>query len=310
MRSWAALSAGVVMAVAVGCAYGQTPASAPPANPAPASQSPATQGSCTFTDETGKTVTWPNCEDPNEKKDPAKAVKTPAPANGTSPAKSFPYPGDTPPPSAPSHPGAPVSGSAPAQNGEGSAAPTNAPAAKRFPFPGEDDSAKGGTNASTTGGDTKPAPPDGLKDAGSSGSSSSSSGDDSSSSSSSSSDDSAAGPLGDDDPAARAAAARHAEKKRLAGAPKQTPDERETEDLKVAGFYQDDGDYKGAYDRAKDAVSLADDDADAHLALAEAARRLGKLDEAEQHYKKCLTLDPVPKTKRAAEKALKEMSGG
>jgi Tfp pilus assembly protein PilF len=57
-------------------------------------------------------------------------------------------------------------------------------------------------------------------------------------------------------------------------------------------------------------VSLADDDADAHLALAEAARRLGKLDEAEQHYKKCLTLDPVPKTKRAAEKALKEMSGG
>jgi Flp pilus assembly protein TadD len=78
----------------------------------------------------------------------------------------------------------------------------------------------------------------------------------------------------------------------------------------VAAFYQDDGNFKGAYERAADAVSLADDDADAHFALAEAARRLGKLDEAETHYKKCLTLDPVPKTKKAAEKALKQMTAG
>lgn len=62
--------------------------------------------------------------------------------------------------------------------------------------------------------------------------------------------------------------------------------------------------------RAKDAVSIADNDADAHLALAEAARKLGKLDEAEQNYKRCLALDPVPKTRKAAEKALKEMTGG
>jgi tetratricopeptide (TPR) repeat protein len=115
---------------------------------------------------------------------------------------------------------------------------------------------------------------------------------------------------GDDDPAARAAESRKAERKRLAKAPRQTPDDRETEDLKVAAFYQNDGNYKGAYDRATDAVSLAGDDADAHLALAEAARRMGKLDEAERHYKKCLTLDPVPKAQKAAEKALKEMSGG
>ena len=119
------------------------------------------------------------------------------------------------------------------------------------------------------------------------------------------------GPLGgDDDPAAKAADERRAERRRLAKAPRQTPDEREAEDLKVAAFYQNDGNFKGAYDRATDAVSIAEDDAEAHLALAEAARRLGKLDEAEKHYKACLELDPLPKVKKAAEKALKEMSGG
>ena len=119
------------------------------------------------------------------------------------------------------------------------------------------------------------------------------------------------GPLaGDDDPAAKAAETKRAERRRLAKGPRQTRDEREVEDLKVAAFYQNDENYKGAYDRAADAVSLAGDDADAHLALADAARRLGKLDEAERHYKECLTLDPVAKTKKAAEKALKEMSGG
>lgn len=82
------------------------------------------------------------------------------------------------------------------------------------------------------------------------------------------------------------------------------------EDLQVAGFYQNDGNFKGAYMRAKDAVSISADNPDARLALADAARKLGKLDEAEQNYKKCLQLDPVPKTKKAAEAALKEMTGG
>lgn len=80
--------------------------------------------------------------------------------------------------------------------------------------------------------------------------------------------------------------------------------------MQVAGFYQNDGNYKGAYDRARDAVSLDKDDAEAHLALAESARKLGKLDEAEKEYKQCLALDPVPKIRKAAEKALKEMTGG
>jgi hypothetical protein len=260
------------------------------------------QGSCTFTDEQGKTVTWPNCQPPTDGKTPPAAGGTQGQTTGTapgaSPAKSFPYPGDKPaPPSTPA-------GSTPAASAPGApaAAGSNVPAGNRFPFPGEDssgDAAKGGA---------KPAPPngDGLQDAGSSGSS-----DGSSSSSSSSDEGGGVGPLaGDEDPAAKAADARRAERKRLANAPRQSPDEREVEDLKVAAFYQNDGNFKGAYDRAVDAVSLAGDDAEAHLALAEAARRLGKLDEAEKNYKKCLTLDPVPKTKKAAEKALKEMSGG
>lgn len=91
---------------------------------------------------------------------------------------------------------------------------------------------------------------------------------------------------------------------------KQTPTEREAEDVQVAQFYQNDGNYVGAYGRAKDAVALAADDPDAHFLLAEAARKLGKLDEALTNYKECLKLDPVPKEKRAAEKAIKEMSGG
>jgi hypothetical protein len=273
------------------------------------------QGSCTFVDESGKTVTWPNCQPPADAKTPPSSgtttpgattpgTTTPAPAPGTSPAKSFPYPGDMPAPPA----GAP---SAPAGQDSGTqagtpTAPPSAPAGNKFPYPG-DDSAGGAGNPASAGGGTKPGPPNGdpLQDAGSSGSSSSSSSD--SSSSGGGDEDPLAG---DDDPAAKAAEARSAARKKLPAGPRLSPDERETEDLKVAAFYQNDGNFKGAYERATDAVSIAADDADAQLALADAARRLGKLDEAETHYKKCLTLDPVPKTRKAAEKALKEMMSG
>jgi tetratricopeptide (TPR) repeat protein len=94
-----------------------------------------------------------------------------------------------------------------------------------------------------------------------------------------------------------------------AATPVQPPDERVTEDLKVAGFYQNDGNYMGAYLRAKDAVSITETDPEANFVLAEAARKLGKLDEAVKHYKRCLELDPLPKQKKSSEKALKEMTG-
>jgi len=270
------------------------------------------QGSCTFTDENGKTVTWPNCQPPADTKNPPANGSAPAaaPAPGTSPAKSFPFPGETPAaaPSAPSAPAAQNAAGNPAAAGSSAqpAGKSTPPSGNRFPYPGEDssnDAAKGGTNPATADGGSKPAPPngDGLQDAGSSGSSSSSS----------SSGGGGVGPLaGDDDPAAKAAEARRTARKKLPPVARQSPDEREEEDLKVAAFYQNDRNFKGAYERATDAVSIAGDDADAHLALADAARRLGKLDEAETHYKKCLTLDPMPKVQKAAEKALKEMSGG
>ncbi len=256
------------------------------------------QGGCTFTDESGKTVFWPNCEDPAEKKTP------PAPANGqaqtpgqapaagsANPAKSFPFPGDSP--ATPANGQAPPAGQqgGAGSSGTGSSA-AGTPAASKFPFPGEDPGS---------------AP---LKDSGSSGSSSSSSG---GSNSGPPEREPSAGPLGDDadtDPAAKAAEARRAARAKKGIDFHQTTDQREAEDLRVASFYRDGGNYKGMYERAADAVSLAGDDAEAHLALAEAARRLGKLDEAETHYKKCLTRDPVPKTKKAAEKALKEMTSG
>jgi hypothetical protein len=240
------------------------------------------QGTCTFTDESGKTVTWKDCKPPEESSPNAPATpaapgsNAPAtPPTSASPAKSFPFPGEPP-----------------AASGTQAPADPNAPASKRFPFPGE-----------TPAADSSGSP---LQDAGSSGDSTSSS-----SSSNSSSGDASAGPLGeDDDAAAKAAAARKAERKRKASERPQTPSEREEEDLNVAEFYQNDRNYKGAYERATDAVSIAADDPNAHFALAEAARRLGKLDEAMQHYKACLALDPVPKLKKASEAALKQMAGG
>jgi hypothetical protein len=251
------------------------------------------QGSCTFTDENGKTVTWKDCKPPAEDTPqqapnapgtpPGTDTKAPPPAGvprDVSPAKAFPFPGETPSQTPAASATAP---------GAGAAGADVAPA-KKFPFPGESP-----TPADAGG------PP--LQDAGSSGESSSSS----SSSGSSSGDD--GGAETDNDAAAKAAAARHAARGKSLDR-KQTPAERENEDLSVAGFYMNDKDYKGAYMRAFDAVSIAADDPDAHLALAEAARKLGKLDEAEKHYKLCLSLDPVPKVRKAAQAALKEMAGG
>jgi tetratricopeptide (TPR) repeat protein len=71
-----------------------------------------------------------------------------------------------------------------------------------------------------------------------------------------------------------------------------------------------DSNWRGAYLRAADAILIDAENPEGQFALAEAARKLGKLDEALTHYKKCLTLDPIPKTKKAAEKAIKEMAGG
>jgi tetratricopeptide (TPR) repeat protein len=207
-----------------------------------------------------------------------------------------------------------------------SAPQTSAPAAnsaQQFAFPGETEVPKvndDGTlspaqptapqpraNAPAANGEPQPATPDGmpgLHDTGSSGSSSSSS----ASSSSSSSDDSPSS-AADTNPPGDAAPAPKRGRKKLPAVVRQTPDERETEDVQVGQFYMNDKNYVAAYGRAKDAISIAEDDWEAHLLLADSARKIGKLDEAQKQYKRTLELDPTPKGKKSAEAALKEMGG-
>jgi tetratricopeptide (TPR) repeat protein len=187
-----------------------------------------------------------------------------------------------------------------AGSGAGSAAKT----AAQFPFPGED----GKDGASGT--------PDASAGA-----------DGSSSSSSSSSDDDAAAANPDakttdadaktagtpdaaglTDKGSVSAPGRHLlHRVNPVGTKLQTADEREAEDLSVARFYTETGDLQGAYLRSQDAVKTEPDDPDAHFALAEAALKLNKRDEAIAEYKACLKLDPVDKEAKEARKALERL---
>ena len=81
-------------------------------------------------------------------------------------------------------------------------------------------------------------------------------------------------------------------------------DAREEDDIQVAKYYLDDGDYPGAYARAQDAVRLYPDDAEAHFYLAEAARRLKKTTEAKAEYTRSLQLDPDGPHAAAAKRGL------
>ncbi|HZL27758.1 MAG TPA: tetratricopeptide repeat protein [Acidobacteriaceae bacterium] len=98
-------------------------------------------------------------------------------------------------------------------------------------------------------------------------------------------------------------------RKKLPKVTPETPQSRAAEDLTVADFYRNDGNFKGAYDRAKDAVQYQPNDPYGHFALAEAARKLGKLDEARTEYQAVLKLDPIPKQEKASKRALAEMEG-
>ena len=295
-RAWLPVAGLMTLWVGQACAQTQ-PGQTDPFKQTPegrAAGTPTQPMNCSATvsrGDDGKTTTTSNCPAAQDK---------PVPSNA---AQQFPYPGE------------PAATPEPQKQQQSSGAP-DAPASKRFPYPGEQDAQPSApqpssSSSSSSPSEAKPADSGGLQDAGSSGSSSSSSPEDSSSSSSSSSAQGAGAPdegSPKDDSAERPAA--KSSRKKLPPVPRQTPTQRELEDLQVAGFYQNDGNFTGAYARAKDAVSIAGDDPEAHLALAEAARRLGKLDEAMQNYKRCLELDPVPKTRKIAEKSLKEMTGG
>jgi len=78
-------------------------------------------------------------------------------------------------------------------------------------------------------------------------------------------------------------------------------------DDKVGKFYLQTGDYKGAYDRYKEASLVAPEDANAVFGLAESARGLGWNKIAITNY--TIYLDAIPNGKHAkdARKALKEL---
>jgi Flp pilus assembly protein TadD len=84
-------------------------------------------------------------------------------------------------------------------------------------------------------------------------------------------------------------------------------DEREAKDLEVSHFYLTTGDFLGAYNRAKDAIRLYPDDAEAHFALAAAAQKLKKNEEAVAEYKSYLKLEPDGDHVKVAHRALTEI---
>jgi tetratricopeptide (TPR) repeat protein len=86
--------------------------------------------------------------------------------------------------------------------------------------------------------------------------------------------------------------------------PPQTDTERVDEDLSIAKYYGQSGNKMGAYLRAKDAVKTQPDYPETHFVLGEAARRLGKNDEALAEFTLYLKLAPDGERAKAAEKAL------
>lgn len=237
---------------------------------------------------------------------PVPCGATPTVTGKPSASEQFPFPGEDSGSSVPLTQGAtdpklsgvPKAPNAPGAGSGTSSGPTSetgagaGKTAAAFPFPGEDDKSAGAIGGAGGG---------------------------SSSSSSSSSDsgggDAATGPDGTADGAAlqdkgsEGSTGRHLlHRVNPVGTKLQSADEREAEDLSVAKFYTDSGDLQGAYMRSQDAVKTAPDDPEAHFALAEAALKLNKRDEAITEYTACLKLDPVDKEAKAARKALQRLN--
>jgi TolA-binding protein len=206
--------------------------------------------------------------------EPQPCGTTPTAPGKASPKEKFPFPGEAGAigPSTSGSAAPSLSGVPEAPDAVSSATPEEKKgAAKEFPFPG--DAAKPEASSSQDAGN-------------SSSSSSSSSGDDASPA------DSSAPGLTDKGSEGSATPGRHLlHRLNPVGTKLQTIDEREQEDLDVAHFYIQSGDLEGAYLRNQDAVKVAPDDPDAHIALAEIALKLNKQDVATAEYNACLKLD-------------------
>lgn len=79
-------------------------------------------------------------------------------------------------------------------------------------------------------------------------------------------------------------------------------------DVRVGGFYLQTRDYKGAYDRYKEATRVAPENGEAVFGLAEAARGLDRKQEAVTNYTVYLQAFPDGKKAKDAQKALKVLS--
>lgn len=75
-------------------------------------------------------------------------------------------------------------------------------------------------------------------------------------------------------------------------------------DDKIGKFYLQNGDFKGAYDRYKEASEVAPEDGDAVFGLAESARGLHRTQEAATNYQIYLNAFPDGKKSKDARKAL------
>ena len=72
----------------------------------------------------------------------------------------------------------------------------------------------------------------------------------------------------------------------------QSPEDRATEDIEVARFYQDQGDLPAAYLRAQDAVKQLPRDPESHLLLGQIAQKMKHHDEAVTELNTYLRLEP------------------
>ena len=231
----------------------------------------------------------------------ADAPPAAAPAAGTA-AQKFPFPGEQPAPSSSAAKTFPYPGESSPDAPQDPAAAARAaekPASKAFPYPGGETPDLPGNSAGPT-----PKP----DDASSSSSSSSSSGDDVASDAGRSPGQSAAKNPDDDDEDQPRLKDKGSEGQRRRKVVKvQTDTERVDEDLNIAKYYGQSGNYMGAYLRAKDAVRTQPDYPDGHFVLGEAAKRLKKNDEAAVEFHAYLKLSPDGQNAKAAEKALDEL---
>jgi len=252
------------------------------------------------------------------------------PAGGTA-ADKFPFPGEQPAPAASAatkfpFPGEPAA--APPKDSPEDVKTTDTSAGRNYSFPGDDtrnvphDPAAEKKAAESSAGKAFPYPGENSGVASHSdptpkpedASSSSSSG---SSSSSSSEDDASAAPGtrshpknpddDDDDDPPKLTDKGSTGRRVLKVVKPQSDDERVDEDLSIAKYYGQSGNYMGAYLRAKDAVKTQPEYAEGHFALGEAAKRLKKKDEAAAEFQTYLKLSPDGEKAKAAEKALEEL---